>query len=394
MVIVGASAAGVSAAEAARFESEQAEITVLGAEPYLPYHRPRLTYVLGKGAPVETFLLHPKEWYTARRIDVRTGLRVVPRDGASVSDEAGSVYPFDALVLATGGASAIPPIPGKDLTGVFALRTYDDLRAIEEYSRDQPSVAVIGGGLLGLEAAWSFRQWGKQVFVLDRGSGLLKNQLDDAGMKTVGRIVESAGVIPVYEADTQEIMGTGRAVGVRLKDGRTIEAGVVLLSTGVRSETGLAKALGLKANRGVIVDDRMSAAPGIYAAGDAAEHAGKVAGIWPVATAQGKVAGINAAGGNATYEPVIPSNTTIVMGTSVFSAGDTGRGEGPYRTLDWGDGRKDYMKFYLQESRLVGAILIGQTRKALKVKALVDSAADLPGTLAAAGDARAFLEAV
>ncbi len=393
-MIVGASAAGISAAEAARLEDEKADITVLGAERYFPYHRPRLTYVLGKSARLETFLLHPREWYAERRIDLETGCRVVSGDKNSVNDEAGNVHPFDALVLATGGASAIPPIPGKDLKGVFALRTYDDLLAIEAYAKDQPAVAIIGGGLLGLEAAWSFRQWGKQVCVLDRGAGLLKNQLDDEGMKTIGRIVESAGVTPVYEADTQEIVGDGHASGVNLKDGRKIDAGFVLLSTGVRPETGLAKALGLKTNRGVVVDDRMNAAPGIYAAGDAAEHAGKVMGIWPVAAAQGKVAGINAVGGNAVYEPLVASNTTMVMGTSVFSAGDIGRGTGPYRTLEWSDGQKDYVKFYLQESKIAGAVLIGQTRKALKVKALIDSGVELPGALAAAGDARAFLEAV
>lgn len=367
---------------------------MLGAEPYLPYHRPRLTYVLGKGAPVETFLLHPESWYAERRIAVKTGIRVVTGDKNSVRDEAGGTYHYDALVLATGGVSAIPPIPGRDLKGVFGLRTYDDLLAIEEYSRDKKAVVIIGGGLLGLEAAWAFRQWGKQVFVLERGQGLLKNQLDDAGMRTIGQVVESAGVVPVYEADTQEIAGAGSVESVSLKDGRKIEAGVVLLSTGVRSETALAKALGLNVNRGVVVDDRMSASQGIYAAGDAAEHAGKVLGIWPAATAQGKVAGINAAGGEATYEPVVPSNTTMVMGTSLFSVGDIGRGAGPYRTLEWGDGQKDYVKFYLQESRLAGAILIGQTRKALKVKALMDAASDLPGTLAGAKDALAFLDAV
>lgn len=394
VVIVGAGAAGVSAAEAARLENGHAEITVLGAESYLPYHRPRLTYVLGKSARVETFLLHPREWYAERRIDLRTGCRVLAGDQNFVTDEGDNIYRFDSLVLTTGGTSAIPPTPGKDLKGVFALRTYDDLLAIEEYARDESAVAIIGGGLLGLEAAWSFRQWGKQVYVLDRGTGLLKNQLDDEGMKTIGRIVESAGVRTVYEADTQEIAGTGHADGVNLKDGRKIEAGVVLLSTGVRSETGLARALGLKTNRGVIVDDRMSAAPGVYAAGDAAEHAGKVMGIWPVAVAQGKVAGINAVGGSAVYEPLVPSNTTMVMGTTVFSAGDIGRGTGPYRTLEWDDGQKDYVKFYIEQPKLAGAILIGQTRKALKVKALIDSAAELPAALAAAGDARAFLEAV
>ena len=367
---------------------------MLGAEPYLPYHRPRLTYVLGKGTPVEVFLLHPNDWYAERRITVKTGTRMVSGDKGSVRDEAGRTYQYDALVLATGGVSAIPPIPGRDLKGVFALRTYDDLRAIEEHSRDKKAVVIIGGGLLGLEAAWAFRQWKKQVFVLERGQGLLKNQLDDAGMRTIGQVVELSGVTPVYEADTQEIAGAGSVESVNLKDGRKIEAGVVLLSTGVRSETGLAKALGLNVNRGIVVDDRMSASQGIYAAGDAAEHAGKVLGIWPAATAQGKVAGINAAGGDATYEPVIASNTTMVMGTSLFSAGDTGRGAGPYRTLEWGDGQKDYVKFYVQESRLVGAILIGQTRKALKVKALIDAASDLPGTLATAKDARAFLDAV
>jgi nitrite reductase (NADH) large subunit len=394
VLIVGNSAAGTSAAEAVRQRDRTAEVKIIGAELHLAYHRPRLTYVLGKSVTVDTFLLHPREWYVERDIEVLTGRKVVGGGAGYVGDDTGSRHDYDALVLATGGMSAVPPLPGGDLLGVFSLRTYADLKAIESYSAEKCRVAIIGGGLLGLEAAWSFRQWGKEVSVLERGAGLLKNQLDEGGMKAIDRIVASKGVDVIYTADTACIAGDGKAGGIVLKDSREIDCDIVLLSTGVRSDVALAKALGLKVVRGIVVDERMSAAEGIFAAGDAAEFNGKVMGAWPVATEQGRVAGENAVGGQATYQELVPSNTTMVMGATVFSAGDAGRGEGPYKTLESSDGDQDYKKLYFRDQRLVGAILIGGARKALKVKALVDRGADLPAQMLKHVSANSFLDAL
>jgi nitrite reductase (NADH) large subunit len=395
ILIVGGSFAGVSAAQSARETDGNADITILGAEPYLAYNRPRLSYIIGKGTPVESFLQHPGTWYAERRINFIVGRRAVMGSAGSVTDDAGDVYAWDSLVIATGGVSAIPPLPGANLPGVFSLRTYADVKAIEEFLHGKSSVAIIGGGLIGLEAAWTFTQMGKKVYVLDRGSGLLKNQLDDEGMKLAGELVESKGVVPVYEADTQEIQSQDGSLSILLKDGRKVTADMILLSTGVKADISLAKAMALPVNRGIIVDSSMRVRDGIFAAGDAAELSGKTGGIWPVAVEQGKVAGANAAGGTAVYAEVPSSNSTMLMGVTLSSMGDLGRGEGPYMTLTGTAGTGDYKKFYLSGGRIVGAILMGSAaRKSLKVKALMEKSGPLSPEMMKASSVEELLDLI
>lgn len=372
-MIVGNSAAGVAAAAEARKQDASASITLIGAESYLAYHRPRLTYVLGKGIDVSALLLHSEKWYQEHRIDVRVSERILSGAKGYVEAEAGQRYEYDSLVLATGGLNATPPIPGVDMPGVFSLRTYDDLRAIERYARDKHKVTIIGGGLLGLEAAWSFTQWGKQVSVLERGAGLLKNQLDQQGMETLGSIAAERRINVIYKAETERILGQSAVSGVLLKDGRQIETDVLLLSTGVKADLSLARELGLATGRGVIVDSHMQARAGVFAAGDVAEYNGNIGGSWAIAEQQGRVAGANAAGGNYTYQELPRAATTMVMGVTVFSSGDTGRGEGPYETLVSGDARTSYRSLYFLGERLVGAILIGDAKKAQRLRALIES---------------------
>ncbi len=393
-MIVGCSAAGVACAKAARTEDPEAQITLIGAEPYPAYHRPRLTHVLGKHQQVAGFLLHDESWYRQNRLGLVIGRRVVSGGDGFVIDDTGERYAYDSLVLATGGLANVPPIPGVDLDGVFCLRTYSDLEAIEQYAESRQKVVIIGGGLIGLEAAWALCQWRKQVSVLERGEGLLKNQLDEDGMSVIGNIAVRKGVNIVYKAETKSIVGEQSVSGVKLKDGRCIESDLVLLSTGVRADLELAKALDLPTGRGVLVDERMQVAPGIYAAGDCAEYAGRTAGVWPVAEAQGKVAGTNAAGGAAAYRALKPLNTTVVMGVTVFSAGDPGRLEQDYRVLKSEDDGEGLRKLYLVKDRLVGAIVVGVPKNVMKIKALIDAGGLVDQEMLCKPNADAFIEAL
>jgi len=382
-LIIGAGIAGVSAAEAIRAASPEAEITLVAGEASLPYYRLNLTRYLAGEITLDALPIHPPSWYSEARVDLLSEVRAEAIDlpGRRVDLAGRGVVGFDRLVLATGAHPFIPPIQGSDHEGVETLRTSEDAdRILHAAARGNP-VVVIGGGVLGLETAGALARRGAQVTVLEGHEWLMPRQLDREAGRRLERYVAALGIRLEKRAVTREITGTARVERVVLADGRTIPAGVIVLATGVRPNTHLARRAGLDVNQGVLVNHHMmTSADGVFAAGDAAEHNGVLYGTWAASQFQGTMAGMNAAGLTVIYGGQPRSNTLKVLGLDLLSIGTFEPVDGSYVVVE--DASPDrYFRFVLHDGRLVGAILMGDISRGAAVKAAIETRLDYSGLL-------------
>jgi nitrite reductase (NADH) large subunit len=396
LVVVGAGAAGVAAVEAARRVAPGAEIVLLAREPSLPYYRINLTRYLAGEVRREDLPLHPEGWYADQWIDLRRGADVAGIDPAkrTVALRGGTELPFDRLVLACGAHPFIPPLDGARLAGVFALRTVEDADAILAAARPGARVLCVGGGILGLETAGALARRKADVTVLESHASLMPRQLDPRGGARLAAHLATLGVRVRYGVRAKAVAGTDRATGLRIATGETLPADAIVLATGVRTESWLARQAGLTVKQGVVVNDRLQTShPEIFAAGDAAEHQGLLYGNWFVAQAQGAVAGANAAGGSAAFGGVPRAHTLKVLGLDTVSIGQFVPADGSYRAVA-DETEKAYRGFVFRDGVLVGANLVGDASLAGAVRGAIESRRDFSGILAkepSAADVAAYL---
>jgi len=298
--------------------------------------------------------------------------------GKIAQTQKGGEFSFNALLLACGGKSFLPPIPGSSSPGVFTLRTFDDAGAILKTAREAKKAVVIGGGLLGLEAGNGLRKRGLQVSVVEFFPRLLPRQTDLPGAALLQRQMEEMGFRFFLGAKTQEIAAGEKGLRVLLEGGQELAAELVLISAGVRPEISLAQALGLPVDKGIKVDDRMyTGLDGIYAAGDPVEHRGRFYGIWPAAMEQGRIAGANMAGQERLYSGTVPSNSLKVAGIDLVAAGEIDPEGKMESTVVRDETRKIYRKLVWQENCIVGAMLLGDTRGKEEIQKAIQSKKDL-----------------
>jgi len=380
-VIAGNGATAVMAADALVKEEPGSTIEIYGDESYLAYRRPQIPAFLAGEVELERMLMHSQAWYDERGIAVHRDAHVEALDpgAGQIHLAGGEKVPYDRLLLAVGSRSFVPPIMGTDQPGVFTLRTVEDAMAIREYAQNRRRAVVIGGGLLGLEAARSLRALGLEVTVLEVYGWLLPRQLDRPGAEILTGIIEGMGIHVLTGAALECVSEKECVSGVRLKDGRGLEAEVVLISTGVRCRLELAREAGLEVNRGVVVDGHLrSSAEGIYAAGDVAEFEGRVYGILPAVWDQAPIAAANMAGREAVYTGTIPSTTLKVVGLDLTSVGEVNPEGEAFEELRRSEPEAArYVKVVLRDGRLVGAILLGDRRRVRMFKGLIDKEADV-----------------
>ena len=377
-LIVGNGAAGTHAAEAIRKEDGDGRITMVTDEDLPFYYRIRLNELIS-GDVTEVDLLAKKEaWYRDQNIDLRTSTRVEAGDAKkkTLITADGLELGYDRLLLATGSHSFVPPIKGSEKKGVFALRSVQDARDIASWAKKAETVVLIGGGLLGLETGNGLRKSGKQVTVVEFFPRLLPRQLDVDGAGRLQRIMEEMGFSFRLGAKTSEIGGADAVTEVLLEGGENLPADMVVISAGVRPNMELAEPLGLNHDKGIQVNERLETnQPHIYAAGDAAEFRGMPYGIWPAAMEQGKIAGTNMAGGDLTYEGTTMANILKVVGVDLASAGNIDvENELDSRILN---NEKVYKKIVLQEDRILGCIMLGDTRGFNEVTKAMSNKADV-----------------
>jgi nitrite reductase (NADH) large subunit len=371
IVIVGNGLAGTLAAKTARELDPEAGIEIFGEEKYAYYPRPNLIEFLAGRLPYEKLFAFPENWNVRQRIDVHLGAKVAkirPAEWA-VETESGGVFPYDALLLASGARAAVPPLTGSGLKGVFVLRTLDDALAILDHLRTHAHVAVLGGGLLGLEIARAIRGRGAEVSVVEFFDRLLPRQLDPAAAGILKHQIEKTGISVRLGAVSREILGAAEVRGIRFESGDEVEADLVVIAAGVKPELALAKDAGLTVERGIVVDDRLrTSRPEIFAAGDVAEHQGRVYGIIPASFEQARAAAGNMLGMDMPYSGTVPSNTLRVAGLYVTSAGEVNPEARGHEVLVRSvpeDGL--YKKIVLKEGRLVGAIWMGTKKGAVEI---------------------------
>ncbi|MCF8109275.1 MAG: FAD-dependent oxidoreductase [Desulfohalobiaceae bacterium] len=324
-VIVGNGVAGTTAAENVRRFDPDGPITILTDEEMPFYYRLRLNEYLAGDVPEEKLFGKKEGWYQDNRIDLKLGLTVVSGDPEQkvLRTADGQTFSYDVLLLANGSHSFVPPIQGADTQGVFTLRTLQDYRDTLAYARDVQKVVLIGGGLLGLEAGHGLLKQGKDVQVVEFFPRLLPRQLDDEGAKRLRLILEEKGFTFYLGAKTSEIAGQERVESVRLEGGASLEAGLALISAGIRPNLEPAQSMGIEVDRGIKVDSHLrTSCKDVYAAGDVAEFRRMNYGIWPAAMEQGQMAGLNMAGQESLYQGTTMANTLKVLGVELGSAGN------------------------------------------------------------------------
>ena len=374
-VIVGGGVAGVTAAmdlarrgaadpdgSAGNPDSSPGKILVFTDEDYPYYYRPQLTEFLAGDLPLHRLLRRPLSWYLDRGIQLQVGRSVtaIHLDRKTITVEGTQEVNYDKLLLAMGSLPFVPPIKGADKAGIHTWRTLDDTLSMVKMASACQNVLVIGGGLLGLEAARGLSGFCNSITVLEFFPRLMPRQLDPDGAGLLQSFVESLGIDVVVGARCEEFLGEDRVTGVRLEDGRVLPASSVLVAAGVRPNDRLAADAGIEVNRGVVVDHRMAtSAPDVYAAGDVAVYEGYSWAIAPIAQAQARVAVANMVGEETRYDVVVPSTTLKVVGIDVSSVGFVHPEDDTVvevRTLDREAGV--YKKIVLRDDVIVGSIVI------------------------------------
>jgi len=372
ILIIGASAAGISAAKEIRKQNEKAEVTIIGEENHLPYYRPFLTrYIADKSVENHpSFLLNREEWYRENRIKLILGTKVTGIDilAHKVRTNKGGEIEFDRLILATGSCPFVPIQGALDCENVFAIRTLDDARSVNERLKNAKNAVIIGGGLLGLEAADSLIKRNVHVSIVEMAERILPVQLDKDGSAFLESLLRANDVSLYLGTVAGELSGRPKVSAVRLTSGEEIPADIVLFSIGVRPNIELAGQIGIETKKGILVNERMETKiEDIYACGDAAEY-GRSMCLWMPAVRQGAIAGLNAVGIKSAFEAVEYPATLNAFGTTVFSIGDLAKNHdsSQYKELNVMSGSKEiYKKLFFHEDTLAGGILIGDTAKAL-----------------------------
>ena len=384
-LIIGNGVAGTMAAENIRKQDSEGKITVFSDEDLPFYYRLRLNEFIS-GDISETQLVAKKvTWYEDQNISLKLKTRIVEvklQEKVAVTED-NQRFAFDRLLIATGSHSFIPPIKGSEKKGVFALRDIQDARNISAYAKNVEDIILIGGGLLGLEAGHALRKLGKRIMVVEFFPRLLPRQLDVDGARRLQEVMEDMGFSFRLGGKTQEITGDGQVNGILLEGGESLSGGMVVVSAGVRPNMVLAEPLALSIDKGIVVDEHLQTSqPGIYAAGDVAEFRGMPYGIWPAAMEQGRIAGINMAGGDMSYDGTTMANTLKVAGVDLASAGNIDA-ENEFEAKVKTDGGI-YRKIVIKENHIVGCIMLGETKgfnqitKMMAEKTDVSQIEDLP----------------
>jgi nitrite reductase (NADH) large subunit len=343
-------------------------IAVVGDEPSLAYNRVLLSSVLAREVEPTDIELKPAAWWRDRGVTLVYGRRAVEIDTRArfVRLRGGAKLGYGKLVIATGSEAVRLPLPGADLPGVVTFRDKADVGTILERARPGSRAVVIGGGLLGLEAAYGLMKAGAQVTVVHLMDRLMERQLDERAAGLLKAAIEARGIQVLLGAESEAIQGRRKVAGLRLKDGRNVPADLVVMAVGIRPNVRLARGAGLEVNRGIVVgDDLMTSAPSVYAVGECAEHRGVCYGLVEPAYEQARVLARNLAGRPARYEGSLLATNLKVSGVNVFSAGDFMGAPGTEPIVLSDPGRQTYRKLVIRDGRLAGAVLVGDTGDAL-----------------------------
>ena len=372
----------------ARGGGERYQITVFGDEPGGAYNRILLSDVLNGSKAPDSIVTHPLDWYQRGGVTLRAGERIahINRATQTVTTQSGATEAFDELVIATGSRALIPPLSGltnaagERLKGVFALRTLADCHRIAGYAAKAGRAAVVGGGLLGLEAARGLMQHGAQVHLIHRSNCLMSAQLDQNASDLLRNQIEKMGISVHLEKQTAGVLGDEQVRGLQFCDGTELRCDMVVLACGITPNVELAREADLPVERAIVVDDGLQVAPHIYAVGECAQHRGVTYGLVAPVWEQARVLAQRLSGQNpdARYRGSNVSTRLKVMGVELASMGEAREREGD-EVIQYVEARRGrYKKLVIRENRLAGAVLLGDARKAALLMQIFERQIALP----------------
>ncbi len=376
IIIVGAGIAGISAAEAIRTVNTNAKVTLISKEPHLPYYRLNLTRLIAGEIPEESLPIFPESWYIDNNIDLMLGAEVtkVSTTDKQVFLKAADPLSYDKLILSAGSHPFIPPVTGVRREGVTPLRTLDDANYIMNTAETSDHAVIVGGGILGLEAAaaLAIRYSNLTVTVIEGFGYLMPRQLNEKAAALLSSHIKKLGINLITGTVVKEIEGDEHAKMIVLENGDTLPADLVIFSAGVRPNSYVARICDVCVNNGIIVDDSMSTyMDSVYAAGDIAEHRGVLYGLWNAAQFQGAIAGLNAAGKPSDFGGIPRSNTIKVLGIDLFSIGLITPTDGSFTVIEK-EANGHYTRYIFKDSVLAGAILYGNTAISAELKKAIE----------------------
>lgn len=380
-LIIGNGIAGLSATEEIRKKDKDATILIVSEEKSSTYWRTRLSHLISQEFEKDDLFVKKQPWYDERKIDEKLESCIekidFDKNVAILCD--GEEIEYGKLLLATGASPFVPPITNINSKGVFAIRTITDLMNFKDYVKDKKKVVVIGGGILGLEAAHSALLLGKDVTVIESFDYLLSRQLDRELSEKLEKELNDMGIKTFTGKFTEEILAEkGIVKGVKLADGTEIAADAIMVQAGIRSNIDLAKNSGLDTERGIIVDDSLKTKyDNVYAAGDCAQIGDFTIGLWTSSQEMGKIAGNNMAGDKQMYEKPKPFSTLTIGDIKIFSAG-MNSGEGVEEVKAEKDG--NIYKLFKLHDKYVGGILWGDIKYQNDIKDIVFFGKDLQET--------------
>ena len=397
LVIVGNGMAATRLVdELTRLSPDRYAITVVGEEPSMAYNRVLLSSLLAREIEDCDLELKPRTWWAERRVSIVSGRQAtgIEPKRRIVRLRGGTQLAYAKLVLATGSEPIRLPLPGADLPGVQAFRTRTDVSAMLLRTSGKMRAVVIGGGLLGLEAAYGLKKAGAEVTVVHLMDRLMERQLDQRSAAMLKAALEALGINVLLNAESVAVQGRRKVGGLRLADGRVVGCDLVVMAAGIRPRAGLARLADLTVNRGIVVDDQLqTSAADVYAIGECAEHRGVCYGLVEPAYEQAHVLARHLGGEETSYKGSLLATNLKVSGVGVFSAGDFLGADGGEPIVLSDPEHGIYRKLIVKDGRIAGAVLLGDTGDALWYLDLIRSGAPIAAMREALVFGRAFCEA-
>ena len=386
VVVLGNGIAGVTAADHVRRRHPLCSIDLVADEPHHLYNRMGLSRLIYGRSAMQGLQLLPDSWYEDNVITTWLNTRVsaIDREAREVRLATGDTLPFDRLIIATGSSGRVPPIDGYGAPGTFVLRTADDALGVRSFSQRHGCLraTVAGGGLLGLEAAYALHKLGLHVTVIEMADRLMANQLDDRAAEILREYVEGLGLQVVLGDHVSEIVADERVRAVRLGDGTSHPADIFIACAGIVPNVDLAREANLEVERGIVVDDHLRTSDErIFAAGDTAEHRGRIYGLWPSAVEQAEIAADNVVGGDREYAGTNPVTVLKVVGVELTSIGRFEAEEDDEVIAFEEDEGRRYRKLVIADGKVAGAILLGFSHDVSAIRTAVNRGFDVTARL-------------
>ena len=382
IVIIGNGIAAITAIKSIREIDQESTIHLFGEEVFYPYNRVRLSKGLLSTLQEDKILLQKKEWYKDNKVNLYLDTPVVSVDtdkkAVKLSDH--SLVNYTKLLIATGSHNLVPKVLGIEKPSVHTLKSLQDAWDIIDGLEDNHRIAIIGGGIQGLETAWILSQMGKEVVILHHSHRLMRKQLDEKSSEILEKAIRSCGIEIIFDTIVTEIVGDDRVEGFKTKSGQLVPCDSLIYSIGTKPNVEFLEGAGISIDEGILVNEKMETnIPDIFAAGDVAEYDSELYGLWSIAIGQGKVAGYNMSGKDSSYSYITPVITLNAFNLSLFSMGIVDESKATDIILEDKSSENIYNKIFINNNKIIGAIVVGNLRSSPALKAAIEKETNLEG---------------